>query len=99
MSETPPEINKNLFLLTDPPAPTQDPERLNVVTSQLRDGLIPIALVIDNEVVEIMNVQARTAAIFLSEPRVVDLTDYLKPNGKLDVVIGMTYNESNGKFK
>ena len=99
MSEMPPSTNKDLFLLTDPPLLTEDPERVKVVTSQLRDGLIPIALVIDNEVVEIMNVQARTAAIFLSEPKVVDLTDYLKPSGKLDVVIGMTYNESNGKFK
>ena len=46
-----------------------------------------------------MNVQQRTAAILLSDPTIVDLTDYIKPNGKLDVVVGMTYNESNGKFK
>ena len=43
MSEMPPSTNKDLFLLTDPPLLTEDPERVKVVTSQLRDGLIPIA--------------------------------------------------------
>jgi hypothetical protein len=98
MSELPPDINKEV-LLSEPPLPTEDPERLNIATSKFREGLNAIALIIDNQVVEIMNVQQRTAAILLSDPTVVDLTDYIKPNGKLDVVVGMTYNESNGKFK
>lgn len=99
MSEIPPEISKNFVLLTEPPQPSEEPERVNIMVSKLREGLIPIALIIDNQVVEVMNVQPRTAAILLSEPKTVDLTDYLRPSGKLDVSIGMTYNESNGQFK
>jgi hypothetical protein len=98
MSEVPPEINKEV-LLSEPPLPVEDPERLNIAVSQSRAGINTIALIIDNQVVDIMNIQQRTAAILLSEPTVVDITDRISPNGKLDVIIGMTYNESNGKFK
>jgi len=98
MSETPPEINKDISLLPQPSNPI-DPEQVNVVSSQLSDDMFPIALVIDNQVVEIMNIHTRLAAILLSNPTIVDLTDYVKSNGKLTVSVGMIYNESNGKFK
>jgi hypothetical protein len=100
MSETPPEIDKDISLIPQPSKPAKDPDIVNVTASgMIPNDLVPIALIIDNEVVEIMYVQTRTAAILLSEPKTVDLTDYKKPNGDLTVKTGMIYNESNGKFK
>jgi hypothetical protein len=55
--------------------------------------IFTLAIVIDNEVVEIMRAEERLMAILTSEPKIVDLTekDYF-------VKIGWNYIEETGEF-
>jgi hypothetical protein len=55
--------------------------------------IFTLALVLDNEVVDIMRTEERLMSILLSEPKVVDLTtkDYL-------VGLGWKYIEEEGEF-
>lgn len=55
--------------------------------------IFTLALVIDDEVVEIMRTEERLMAILTSEPKIIDLTekDYL-------VHIGWNYIEETGEF-
>lgn len=52
-----------------------------------------IAFIIDNEVVDIIHTDDRLAAIFLSEPLMVDVTDV-----EGGVLISSTYDSKTGKF-
>lgn len=56
-----------------------------------------IGFVIDGELVDILHTQDRLAAIFLSNPLIVDVTDELTndPNGLRP---GMKYDPETGKF-
>jgi hypothetical protein len=56
--------------------------------------LIPVklAFIIDNEVVEIMNTDNRLAAIFLSEPTIVEI------NEEDGIYPGMTYDKESNSF-
>lgn len=52
-----------------------------------------VAFIIDNEVVDIIHTDDRLAAIFLSEPLMVDVTDI-----EDGVFINSTYNPETGNF-
>lgn len=55
---------------------------------------IKIAFIIDGEVVDILHTDSRLAAIFLSEPTIVDVTDEI--NSGTEIGVGSLY--SNGVF-
>jgi hypothetical protein len=54
-----------------------------------------IAFVLDNTVVDILNTDERLAAIFLSNPTVVEVTDYEDMNS---VKVGSKYNPETNEF-
>lgn len=58
---------------------------------------VKIAFVIDNEVVDILHTDERLAAIFLSQPLIVDVTDKtpLDENG---IAVGSTYDPETDTF-
>ena len=56
---------------------------------------IKIAFIIDDEVVDILHTDSRLAAIFLSEPKIVDVTDSFEEGTPVEV--GAAYNE-DGTF-
>ena len=59
-----------------------------------------IALIIDNEVVDIIHTDERLAAIFLSNPTIVDVTDHTDENGNFDIMVTppSTYNPETQEF-
>lgn len=56
-----------------------------------------IAFVIDGELVDILHTQDRLAAIFLSNPTIVDVTDELTAD-PAGLRPGMKYDAETGKF-
>ena len=58
---------------------------------------IKIAFIIDGEVVDILHTQDRLAAILLSEPTIVDITD-VKNDSNSDIYPGWTYDATTGAF-
>lgn len=56
---------------------------------------IKIAFVIDGAVVDVLHTDARLAAIFLSEPKIIDVTDKFEEGWP--VAVGAIYNE-DGTF-
>ena len=60
---------------------------------------IKIAFIIDNEVVDILHTDERLAAIFLSQPEIMDVTDLIAA-GPLNsnVAVGSTYNPNTKEF-
>lgn len=62
-------------------------------------GLPPIklAFIIDGEVADILHTDERLAAIFTSQPLVMDVTDRLELDS-LSVVPGMTYDSESDTF-
>jgi len=56
-----------------------------------------IALVIDDMVTDVMHTDNRLAAILLSEPTVIDVSDYLVGND-IKVYPGMKYDKDKNKF-
>lgn len=55
-----------------------------------------VAFIIDNELVDIIHTDDRLAAIFLSDPVIVDVSDRnLVEEG---IIIGGTYDPETGKF-
>jgi hypothetical protein len=58
---------------------------------------IKIALIIDGEVVDILHAHDRLAAILLSDPTVVDITD-IKNDFNSEIYPGYTYNAKTKKF-
>jgi hypothetical protein len=57
-----------------------------------------IAFVIDGEVVDILHTDERLAAILLSEPKLVDITDKIDTEGIGSVIVGSSYNEDSDTF-
>lgn len=58
---------------------------------------VKLAFIIDGEVVDILHTDERLAAIFTSQPLVMDVTDKLEIDS-LSVVPGMTYDADLDKF-
>lgn len=56
---------------------------------------VKIAFVIDNQVVDILHTDERLAAIFLSEPTIVDVTG---DDGRAACAIGDIYDPASGTF-
>lgn len=54
-----------------------------------------LAFVIDNKVVDVLHTDERLASIFLSEPKVVDITP---SDGIQQVFVDYTYDESTQSF-
>lgn len=59
---------------------------------------VRLAFVIDGEVVDILITDERLAAIFLSEPTIVDVTELIETEGKGSVLVGSTYDPETKKF-
>jgi len=57
-----------------------------------------IAFVLDNEVVDILHTDDRLAAIFLSEPKAIDITDKIDTEGVASVLVGSYYDEASNTF-
>ncbi len=57
---------------------------------------IKIAFVIDNEVVDILHTDSRLAAIFLSEPKIIDVTEGFETGNP--VKVGSTYDPETNTF-
>ena len=57
-----------------------------------------IAFLIDGEVVEVLNTDDRLAAILLSDPVVLDLTDRFDTMNAVGNVVGMNYDEDRDLF-
>jgi hypothetical protein len=58
---------------------------------------IKIAFIIDGEVVEILHTQDRLAAILLSEPTIVDISD-VKNDSNSDIYPGWKYDATTNAF-
>lgn len=63
--------------------------------NQMQVPPIKVAFIIDGEVVDILHTDERLAAIFMSDPKVIDITDRLNVEG-----IGVTsqYDEETDTF-
>jgi len=57
-----------------------------------------IAFVIDGKVVDVIQTDSRLAAIFLSEPVIVDITEKTTTDGISPIIIGTDYDEVTGVF-
>lgn len=58
-----------------------------------------IALLIDDVVVDVIYTDNRLAAILLSEPQIIDVTDYADLNGvNITVMPGMRFNKEDSMF-
>lgn len=59
-----------------------------------------IALIIDNEVVDVIRTDERLAAIFLSNPTIVDVTNHTDENGNFNIMITppSIYNPETQEF-
>lgn len=55
-----------------------------------------IAFIIDNEVVDILHVDDRLAAIFLSQPEIMDVTEEHQADS--GIFVGSTYNPNTKVF-
>jgi hypothetical protein len=58
---------------------------------------IKLAFVIDNEVADVLYTDERLAAIFLSNPIIIDVTDKINEN-QYSVRIGMSYDQNTAEF-
>ncbi len=59
---------------------------------------VKVALIIDGEVIDVLHTDDRLAAILLSDPVVVDVTDWFKNNPDANLV-GRTYDGANFSTK
>jgi hypothetical protein len=64
----------------------------------IQDNLPPIkvAFIIDNEVVEVLHTDERLAAIFLSNPKIMDVSN--KFTDENSVFINATYDQESNTF-
>lgn len=62
-----------------------------------RPPLNKIAFVIDNVIVDILHTDDRLAAIMLSEPKIIDVSNHVDESGNFVLMPGMKYNE-DGTF-
>lgn len=58
---------------------------------------IKIAFILDNEIVDILHTDERLSAIFLSEPKIIDVTGQLVENDGI-VRVGSKYNPETNTF-
>lgn len=63
----------------------------------VRPPLNKIAFIIDNVVVDILHTDDRLAAIMLSEPKIIDVSNHVDESGNFVLMPGMKYNE-DGTF-
>ena len=63
----------------------------------LKTPPIKLAFVLDGQVADILHTDERLAAIFLSNPTVVDVTNNLYESGGI-VNVGASYNEETKEF-
>jgi|688.fasta_scaffold75688_7 hypothetical protein len=60
---------------------------------------IQVAFVIDGEVIDILHTDERLAAIFLSQPTIVDVTNLKDNDGNVKIIqVGDVYNSESGIF-
>ncbi len=57
-----------------------------------------VAVVIDNEVVDIITASDRFIAIILSNPKFIDVTNNKDSDGNLSIRLGATYDEGSNTF-
>ena len=67
------------------------------MTDQNNEPINPVklALVIDGEVLDILHTDERLAAILLSSPKCIDVSDYPED---MELMVGFFYNEQSGSF-
>lgn len=58
---------------------------------------IKLAFIIDNEVVDVLHTDDRLAAIFLSNPLVLDVTEKIHNNPQ-SIIPGMLYNQETQEY-
>ena len=58
---------------------------------------IKVAFVLDGKIVDILHTDNRLAAIFLSEPLILDVTD-LVDDAANNAYVGASYDPATGKF-
>ena len=70
---------------------------MDELTQEEIQALTPkkIAFVIDGEVIDILHTDERLAAIFLSQPQILDVTS---ENGGAITQVGASYNSETGTF-
>jgi len=56
---------------------------------------VKIAFIIDGEIADILHTDERLAAIFTSEPLMLDITDRVNKEG---ILVGHLYNYQTGEF-
>ena len=59
---------------------------------------VKLAFILDNEVVDILHTDDRLAAIFLSNPKIVDITEKIKTEGVTAVLVNSIYDEVSNTF-
>lgn len=72
----------------------------NIVQQEAPQVQLPpykVAFVLDNEVVDVLHTDERLAAIFLSNPKIIDVTDKVTADPS-KVQIGFLYNEELNSF-
>lgn len=70
------------------------------MTEEVQQPVLPpvkLAFIIDGEVADILHTDDRLSAIFLSQPKVLDITA-LMANPETEVVVGSLYNEATNEF-
>lgn len=68
-----------------------------MTTAPQNEQPIRLAFIIDNEVLDILHTDERLAAIFLSNPTIVDVTDNLYQNGGT-AQLGSIYDPATKEF-
>lgn len=58
---------------------------------------IKLAFIVDNEVADILHTDERLSAIFLSNPKIVDITEKLNNNPGI-ITPGMIYNPETDEY-
>lgn len=72
----------------------------NIAQQEVQQVQLPpfkLAFVIDNEVVDVLHTDERLAAIFLSNPKIIDVTDQVTVDPS-KVQIGFLYSEESNSF-
>jgi hypothetical protein len=60
---------------------------------------IKVAFIIDDQVIDVLHTDERLAAIFLSQPTVVDVTNLKDNDGNVKILnVGDVYNPESGIF-
>lgn len=58
---------------------------------------VKVAFIIDNQVVDILHTDERLAAIFLSEPVILDVTEFQRDE-TTQILVGSTYDPETKTF-